>query len=235
LSATPKGVAESFHEGNSLYQAGEYAGAASAYERALSQGFEAPALFYNLGNAELKSGRIGRAIWAYRRSLRLDPRGEDVRANLEYARSLTADVPPPAQEPGLIRLFATLENALPPTVSLRLAAFGYWILCAMVAASWLLPRRGRWARHGALGGAVLLALGLLLAGMGSLRYGAGREGVVLDRELAVRTGPDANSTVVFTLHEGAEVEVGRRAEKWMEIRVSDELKGWAEAAAVGIL
>lgn len=235
LAAPPEAIVNAFREGNARYQSGDFAGAAVAYTEALSHGYDAPALHYNLANAELKHGRIGRAIYEYRRVLRLDPNHADARANLEYARSLAVDVPPPAADPWLLRAFIAIENAVPFPAAMRLAAAAYWVTCAMIIVSWIAVTRRRAARIGATVAAVALAAGVLLALLGGARDRPGGEGVVLGRELAVRTGPDETSTVLFSLHEGAEVEVKRRAERWVEIRISDELRGWVEAESVGIL
>src|SRR5262245_15874464 len=80
-----------FDEGNRLYQAGNYSESLKRYEEIVADGYEAPALYYNIGNAQFKLGHLGQAIVSYERALRLAPRDADVRANLDLARSMTAD------------------------------------------------------------------------------------------------------------------------------------------------
>jgi tetratricopeptide (TPR) repeat protein len=234
-AAPPEAVVNDFREGNAHYQAGDFAAAADAYADALKHGYDAPALHYNLANAELKRGRVGRAIYEYRRTLRLDPRYEDARANLDYARSLAVDVPPPAADPWILRAFIAIENAVPVREALRVSAGAYWATCLLLALSWLVPVRRRVARIAAVVCGSVLVLALASALLGAVRDRPGDEGVVLDREVAVRTGPDETSTVLFSLHEGAEVEVQRRNDPWVEVRISDELRGWVPAESVGLL
>ena len=235
FAAPPEAIVNAFREGNARYQSGDFSGAAESYEAALSHGFESATLHYNLGNAELKRGELGRAIFEYRCSLRLDPNHPDARANLEYARSLAVDVPPPAADPWLLRVFIAIERAVPLPLALRAAAVSYWVLAALVAVSWLVPSRRRESRASAAACAAVLAVSLVLALLGATRERQGSEGVILDQEVAVRTGPDETSTVLFSLHEGAEVEIQRRTERWVEVRISDELRGWVEAGAIGVL
>ena len=80
-----------FEEGNRLYQEGDFAGAVELYERILESGVESGELHYNLGNAWFRLGEIGPAVLHYERARRMMPRDDDLRANLELARSLTVD------------------------------------------------------------------------------------------------------------------------------------------------
>src|SRR5262245_15210709 len=94
---------EAFLRGNKLYQSGDYAGALTAYQEVANRGFTAPELEYNLGNAALKSGKIGLAVLHYRRALARRPNYESAWINLNYARALTQDVKseaPPSQHQG---------------------------------------------------------------------------------------------------------------------------------------
>src|SRR5204862_132447 len=71
----------------SSLQPGPFAEAAAAYEKIVAGGRVSSALYFNLGNALFKSGRIGRAIANYRLAEQLAPRDPDIRANLRFARN----------------------------------------------------------------------------------------------------------------------------------------------------
>src|ERR1019366_9973476 len=60
------GVATDFSAANELYAKGKFADAAGVYEKILQTGAQSPALLFNAGNAEFKSGHLGKAIAAYR-------------------------------------------------------------------------------------------------------------------------------------------------------------------------
>ena len=70
-----------------MYAEGKFAEAATGYEKILQTGRVSPALYFNYGNAEFKSGNLGRAIAAYQRAARLAPHDAEVRANLDFARN----------------------------------------------------------------------------------------------------------------------------------------------------
>ena len=51
-----------FNAANKLYAEGKFAEAAGTYKKTLQSGAVSPALYFNYGNAEFKSGHFGRAI-----------------------------------------------------------------------------------------------------------------------------------------------------------------------------
>src|SRR5262249_24984506 len=107
------GPRDAHNQGNRLYAAKDYAGAAAAYREALAAGHDSRA-HYNLGNALFKSGKIGEAILNYRRAYALAPRDRDVRDNLAFARAYRLDRLSPSQNPlarGLDRTFHALSRS----------------------------------------------------------------------------------------------------------------------------
>ena len=77
---------------NALYEDGRYEQAARSFQQLVDKGYGDPVLYYNLGNAYFKQGDIGRAILNYLRAERLAPRDDDIRTNLDFARSQTLDL-----------------------------------------------------------------------------------------------------------------------------------------------
>src|SRR5665213_1193833 len=76
-----------FSTANKLYAEGKFLDAANLYEKILASGKTSPNLLFNYGNAEFKSGNLGKAIAAFRRAELLAPRDSEIRANLEFARN----------------------------------------------------------------------------------------------------------------------------------------------------
>jgi len=229
-AAPPAGAAEGFLEGNRLYQKGDYAGAVAAYDSVLAGGVTAAALEYNLGNAYLKEGSLGDAILHYRRALALDHSMESAKNNLNYARSLTQDVKPEATAPSFWDRLAGLRlGPRMAALTLFLSFTAFWAVGALRLFGWR-ERAGTGLLQGALGGLTLLLAAALVFEW--TQMGKVHEGVVLAKEVEVRTGPAETYTVSFRLHEGTEVEILRRGAGWQEIKVSDRLQGWAPAEAV---
>ena len=73
-------------EAEVAYTKEDYAKAIELYEGILKSNGESAAVYYNLGNAYYKAGKIAPAILHYERCLLLDPGDSDARFNLQMAR-----------------------------------------------------------------------------------------------------------------------------------------------------
>ncbi|MFN0053149.1 MAG: hypothetical protein ACKV0T_13275 [Planctomycetales bacterium] len=73
---------QAFEEARS---AAEYRHSAEMFESLLADGFQSGAVYYNLGNARVRAGELGRAIAAYRRARMYRPRDPYLGANLQHA------------------------------------------------------------------------------------------------------------------------------------------------------
>lgn len=210
--------------GLALYEAGDYPGAVDVFNEVLAAGVDDPVVHYDLANAWFKTGRLGFAIYHYRRAHALAPRDEDVNANLEYARFLALDsITEEARTD--TRVEGWLDRITPEEAS-RVPAV-LWILAGLAAVVWQLrPSPSRlWRRSATV--LVLLWAGSMVLGVAAWRRSAGlHEGVVLAREVVVRNGPGDSFETAFVLHEGAEVVVEGERGSWTEVSLPGELRGW---------
>ncbi|MFH0800839.1 MAG: tetratricopeptide repeat protein [bacterium] len=214
--ADPAGL---FRQANQLYGKAEYPEAAALYQKLSDEGFVSPALFYNLGCASFKEGKLGKAVLNFERALRLSPRNRDVRDNLLLARSRLKDEAP--QGGGLIeRLFTFLSLN-----ELTLLTSGLYFLF-MIALLLFLARRS----EGWLWGSLVLGIFLLATGvwLGARIYSerAARPGVITAGSVEVRNGPGTDYSTAFVLHEGTKIQILSRQKDWLEIGAFGKMKGW---------
>jgi tetratricopeptide (TPR) repeat protein len=80
-----------FELANAAYAKGDYEKAAGLYEQLLSGNEVSAEVYYNLGNAYYKSGKLGLAILNYERARKIAPEDEDILANLKLANQKTED------------------------------------------------------------------------------------------------------------------------------------------------
>ena len=221
-----------FDEGNQLYQAGDFEAALERYAQILDDGLESGELYYNIGNTYFKLGELGPAILYYERSRRLMPGDDDLLANLELARSLTADEVAPLPGFWVFRVAGWWVGSLPRPALVWLVAVAY--LTAMVALVLVMLRPATalatWGRRLAIvGGTVTLVFGLNLA-VRELGIGAAEEAVIMAEETAVQSAPSDDTTLqIFAVHEGTKVRLDRRSEAWIEIVLEDGKVGWVRA------
>ena len=231
LAAPPAAFAqgELFEQGNQLYQQEDFQGAIDAYRAVLSAGWESAALHYNLGNAYFKSGELGRAILEWERSLVLEPGDPDALANLELARSLTADAVEPLPRFWLFDVVAWWVDLIPRALLRGLVASAWLALAAGVGIRVLArgEAAGRWGgRIATVSGLVVLVLGASLF-VRELGIGQAERGVILADAVPVRSAPaDQDDLTLFEIHEGTRVRIDRRAGEWAEIVLDDGKVGW---------
>ena len=229
LAAPAVAAQESLYEaGNQRYQAGDYAAAVESWLRITEAGYESGELYYNLGNGYFKLGELGRAILYYERAARLIPGDENLRANLELARSMTADEIVPLPGFWLLRAWRWVVDLFPVGLLAILAACCYLAACTVAVMLILrapLPRVVLIRSAAAATGLLLVFGGLLLTR--ELGVGRPQEAVILASEVQVRSAPaDEPDLLLFSIHEGTVVRVDRRAEEWAEIVLADGKVGW---------
>jgi tetratricopeptide (TPR) repeat protein len=233
LASGAEGPGAVFIRANGLYGTEQYAQAAAAYEEILAGGVESGAVHFNLGNAYLKAGDVGRAVLGYERARRLVPGDPDVAANLEFARELARDV----VEPSVVqRLLFPLADRV-STNGLALAALvAWWVLWVSLAVGVLLPAGAGSARSVA----VVAGLGCaLVATSGIYRWWTIERptfAVVVARDdVSVRSEPTPSATALFVARPGTVVVVDRTREASSLVTSRDGRRGWLESSALATL
>ena len=224
-------VAQTLAGANQAYDGEDFAAAIAGYRSLVAAGHDHPKLHYNLGNAYLRHGELGRAIASYRRAAAGAPRDQDVRANLAFARKNARDALAPPEPPAGLRTVFAWHYALAPEE--------LWLAAALLnVALWsLLALRLRRPAEGLSWSAVIAGV-VLAACLGSLAARAMaplRIAVVLPREVDVRAAMQSDGVVRFKLHAGSEVRVREERDGWLRIRLPDGEQGWIEADAVEVV
>jgi len=220
---------EALHRASEAYAAGRYAAAVKLYQRLLDSGLDNGHVHYNLGNSLVRSGRLGQGIAAYLRAERLLPRDGDVRANLGYARQSTKDAIEPVAPSALVQTLFFWHYGLSAREVLLLTG-----LLNLLFWAGLIVRLFR-RESEALRWAVVGLLLVLLACGGSLLARTAWPtdlAVAVAPEVKVRSGTVRDATVLFELHEGAEVELLGEDAGWLKIRLADGKRGWLIADGV---
>ncbi len=86
LSAAKADVKSAIQKGNELYKNNQYQLAIDEYNKLIKLGYEGTSLYYNLGNAHYRLGKVGYAILYYEKALKLSPGDEDVKHNLSLVK-----------------------------------------------------------------------------------------------------------------------------------------------------
>lgn len=93
LVASPESPIINFNIGNVLYKKRNYEESVNAYEKVLSAEdvkLQAQS-YYNLGNTHFRMGKLPESILYYKKAIKLNPKDEDAKYNLEYVRAKLKD------------------------------------------------------------------------------------------------------------------------------------------------
>ena len=216
-------------EANLLYERGAYAEATQRYETIIGLGYRDPAVHYNLGNAYLESGDLGRAILNYLRAEEQSPRDPDIAANLELARSRTVDQLQPEGD-SLVAGISDFGRQWATTGEFAAAALLLWAVGGLAVGALILRptmRRRELLRGGTVVAlaAMLVSLTLLLGMLYANPYANTR--VVTVQTVEVLEGPGPQYQETFALHSGAQVRLVDSRHGWLQVALpGGELKGW---------
>ena len=222
-------VAGDFSRGNQLYAEGKFSEAAKTYESVLNAGTVSPNLLFNDGNAEFKSGNLGRAIAAYRQAELLAPRDADVRANLDFARNQVQGATwRPAWWEGWLGALSLNEWT-------ALAAITFWLTFILFAAAQLRPAWKNVLRTPARGMAVsAVFFCACLIATANVHFSSSVAVVVLP-DAVTRSGPFDDAQNAFAVHDGAELAVLDQRNGWVQVGDGSGRTGWMKSSQVEVL
>ena len=215
-------------EAEAAYNGEDYPKAIEMYEAVLQKYGESANVYYNLGNAYYKAGKLAPAILNYERCLLLNPGDSDARFNLELVRQRTTDKIEPLGEFFLSRWFHAIQDRGSSNSWAKLG-----VVCFILfIGSLVLFFFSRWIRLKKIG--FYCGLCLLVAVIVSNIFAGNQKEEMLNRNRAivfsptvtVKSSPDVSGTDLFVLHEGTDVTIKSTLGDWSEIVLADGNVGW---------
>jgi tetratricopeptide (TPR) repeat protein len=230
-------AAMNFSAANDLYRGGKYAEAISTYEKIVSNGYESPALYYNLGNAYYKSGNIPAAILNYERAKRLAPGDEDVLHNLRLANLRIVDKIEPVPRLFFVGWWDGLIGLASSSGWGSIAIGALW-LAALLLAGFRIVRGGLAQKLLLFPGIAMVLFSIFAFTAGGIQGGRERSesaAILFAPTASVKSAPDAGSTDLFVVHEGVRVDVLDSVGEWEKIRLADGKEGWLPMADLKVI
>ena len=209
--------------------------AARRFETLAAAGIVNGRLEFNLGNAWLQAGDLGRAILHYRRAERLIPADARLQDNLKLARARCLNTIRPSDRSQVLKSIFFWHHELAAGQRLRWAVLlfiGFWLLLLL---------RGFSVRRGLLVTAVVsILVSASLGGSAALSFWQDRQtpaGVVLALDVAVQKGPGKGYQRQFEepLQPGVEFTLRERRGSWWQIELADGNRGWIESKTAELI
>jgi tetratricopeptide (TPR) repeat protein len=225
-------VAEDFdvvRKANEQYTQGNYEEAIKLYEQVLAGGKESAELYYNLGNSYYKSNKFTYSILYFEKAKKLNPRDEDILANLKLVTEYhVVDEIEAVPEfffyiwfKNLLTIFTCDGWAYISVGSFLLCLIGVGIFgftgslklkkIAFTMASILL---------------IISALSFVFTAKQRSFQLQHNEAIIFTPSVVVKSSPDEKGKDLFPLHEGTKVIIKDALGQWCEIRVASGNVGW---------
>lgn len=222
---------------NELYENNQYQLAIDEYNKLVEQGYEGTSLYYNLGNAHYRLGKMGYAILYYEKALKYSASDEDSKHNLSVAKLNLKDkvdeLPP-------FFIFNIWEGLLASfsVTGWTIIIYVVLILLLLALLAYFFSRsvtQQRISFFTGIGILVLLFLSVSLLAVKMNKEFNIKDGIIVETSITVKSAPDDTSKDEFTIHEGLKVRLEDKVDDWVKIRLTDGKIGWINHKSLGII
>lgn len=221
-------AADLMDDASVAYQEGRFDEALRTYTQVFEAGYVSAILYYNVGNCHFKLNAIPKAILWYERAAQLEPSDEDIRFNLELARSRIVDRIEQVPELFFVGWWNQLRDLYGQDgwALVGLFSFGIFIfllLIFLLSAQPLLKRITIWPGLIAL----LIAAHALAFAWQKHQLEIKRPfAIIFTPAVTVKSSPDPLSIDLFVIHEGTKVQVMDQLGEWLEVKIPSGERGW---------
>ncbi len=225
-----------FEQGVAAYQNENYEQAINHFKSALNHGKTSAALYYNLGNAYYKVGDIGQSILNYERARQLAPHDPDIEFNLNVARLQVVDKIPSPEMDYFFKLWTSIKNlfTLPQLTAITLGLY-ILLFVLLIVRLFARPSLRTVLRYSIFPVLVVLLLCTFLFVIRIKEDVQIKSAIILSDKVSVTSGPSAEATEVFALHEGVKVRVIDSSGDFVRIRLSDGKDGWVPQSSLDVI
>ncbi len=217
---------------DSAYARKDYATAIEVYESILKNQGESADIYYNLGNSYYKNKNIARSILNFERARLLNPGDNDIRFNLEMAKSKAVDKVDTVNNFFLTGWIISLRNNFSVDGWARGGVFTFILMLVCIAI--YLFGKNLLLRKIGFSLSVLSVLFVIIANIFAYQQRQvlieRKSAIVMLPSITVKSTPDNGGTDLFILHEGHKVVIKDDTMKeWREIQLEDGSVGWVPA------
>lgn len=215
-------------EADSAFAKENYEEAADLYETIAAE-VSHPDIYYNLGCTYYRLNDMAHAVLNFERAFILNPGNDDVRFNLNMARSKTVDRITPKHEIFFVTLFRNITNSF-NLQQWAIICIVFFVIALFSLGLFFLSDRYHIRKYSFYTG-ILFILLVVFCNI-SAYYQRDivenrNSAIIMSTSITVKSTPSESGNELFVLHEGTRVEITDNSMKeWCEIELADGKKGW---------
>ena len=215
-----------YENGMDAYRKGQYDLAIQEFESIISNNWNSPELYYNLGNAFYRSVNIAGAVWAFESCLKLSPTHEDAKYNLKLANLKVIDRMDLPEPPIYLKWYLGIKGVFTPSTWINFSLFIFLIFSIIMTTSQIIPSLILQNLRGSI--IVVFFVSLFLTIHSIWTDNSLSLGVIYATKVDAHSEPNVFSTRLFEVHEGLRVSIIQAVDEWVEIELLDGKMGWIE-------
>lgn len=219
-----------WEQANNSYAQAFYQEAFDTYQSIYNQGFGSSDLYYNMGNCAFKMELYAPAILWYERALRLDPKNQDIRYNLDLVRRFCLDKIESQPDFFLHSIIREARDEFSPNNWAWFSLFLLTISAILLLVFFFgMSRSGRrWAFYGVFL-VFLFSICAFSLGWSSKKQQQQHDYAIVFAPVAsVKSSPDPQGKDLFIIHEGIKIKILDQVGRWGRIILQDRREGWME-------
>lgn len=223
-----------FNQGNISYEQKNYDDAIRKYSLLIDAGFESEELYFNLGNCYYQKKEWGKAILNYERALLIDPNDKTILQNLQITKGETIDEIEKIPTFFLARWWSNVRELNSSGVWSILGILFLWIGIGGLVL-WILGKERAQRKKGFLAGWGSLVLSIIIFALAYNSFKIQQDsgaGIIMNKEIPLKSLPDAISDEIMLLHEGTKVEITEKVTSWYKVRLENGEVGWIDENAI---
>lgn len=232
-------------QADSAYVNDKFADAVSLYTKAIEQEGSSSALYYNLGNAYYRLGKLGKAIICYERSIILDPQNKDAITNLEFVNTKITDKPGD-QGTFISNTFNNIIGTYHSNTWATIAVILFILLLGAVLLYFFSQRVGL-KKIGFFVGIILLILNIVInifAYNAANNISRHNKAIITEPSVILSTSPREpkdRTEEALLLHEGTKIEIldsvstANSPTIWYDVKVDNNHRAWIKSTAIEII
>ena len=223
--------------GTKAYNESDFERAIDEWRTCVDNDIEDADLYYNLGNAYFRNGKLGFSIFYYKKALRLRANDDDIQHNLKFAQAMTRDKVEDEEENPILSGLFKAHHALSLKAQLFTLLAIFWLIAFIgIAGRIVIGERAKNICTGAI--FVLTAIFCVIGSSAAYKiFVLEKEicGVVTATDADVTSAPSDKSQTLNPLSEGTTFEVISEQGNFAEIRLGEKIKGFVKLSEVGVI
>lgn len=221
---------ESFNNAVKNYKERKFDEALQDFVKIENEGIENDELFVNIGNCYFRLDQLGMSILYYKKAVAINPNNDKAKINLNYAKSLTVDVQKDEEHDFLTKILIKTYNSLSLNM-LAILSILFFAVIVFIINFIIFKYRGREKTLQYFFLIIALLFFTFSFGLGMKKWNDVRhqkEAVLIVDSAIGFSGPGADFTRVFTIHEGNIFEIVRNQDDWTLVQLKSGLGGWIQ-------